>query len=110
MPPNTSKVTRSSASKKQRQTIDSLAIGSSPPKGTRTKKSIELPEVTGITHQVVTVTKQAKSSEETSNDDNSTRDESALLVTPVTMTSVFDPKFEHLLTYYFMAIGDQHYI
>ena len=24
------------------------------------------------------------------------------------MASVFDPKLEHLLTYYFMAIGDQH--
>ena len=24
------------------------------------------------------------------------------------MTPVFNPKLEHLLTYYFMAIGDQH--
>ena len=107
MPPK--KVTRSSASKKQRQEI-SIASGSSPPKGTRTKKSLQSPAVTGITPKVVTVTKQAKSSEESSNDSNSTGDESALLVThsAVTMTSVFDPKFEHLLTYYFMAIGDQH--
>ena len=110
MPPKTLKVTRSSASKKQRQAIDSIASGFSPPKGTRTKKSIKSPEVTGITPQVVTVTKQAKSSEESSNDGNSTGGESALLVihSAVTMTSTFDPKFEHLMTYYFMAISDQH--
>ena len=24
------------------------------------------------------------------------------------MTYVFDPKLEHLMTYYFMALGDQH--
>ena len=69
-----------------------------------------MPEVKGITPQVVTVTKQAKSSEDekSSSDDNSTGDESALLVTQVKMTSSFDPKLEHLLTNCFMEIGDQH--
>ena len=118
MPSKTSKVTRSSGSKKQRQAIDSLATVTSPPKARKIKKSpkkqssFELPEVKGITLQVVTVTKQAKSSEDekSSSDDNSTEDESALLVNhpAVTMMSVFDPKFEHLLTYYFMAISNQH--
>ena len=116
MPPKMSKVTRSSTSKKQRQAIDSLATVTSPPKAHKTKKSpkkqasFESPEVKGITPQVVTVTKQAKSSEDekSSSNDNSTKDDGALLVTQVTMTSVSDPKFEHLLTYYFMAIGDQH--
>ena len=109
MPPK--KVTRSSASKKQRQEI-SIASGSSPPKGTRTKKSIKLPEVTGITHQVVTVTKQAKSSKESSSDSNSNNGNSTengnASITAITMTSVFDPKLEHLMTHYFMALGDQH--
>ena len=105
MPPKNPKVTRSSASRRQQQEINSLASGSSPPKVTRTKKSIESPEVTGITPQVLTATKQAKSSEESSSDNNST---DGLRVTQVTMASVFDPKFEHLLTNYFMAIGDQH--
>ena len=78
------KVTRSSASKKQRQEI-STASGSSPRKGTRTKKSLQSPTVTIITHQVLTATKEAKSSEESSNDGNSTGDENALIVTPVKM-------------------------
>ena len=67
------KVTRSSASRKQQQEIDSIASGSSPPKVKRTKKStkqasLKSPEVTGITSQVVTLpkTKQAKSSKESS--------------------------------------------
>ena len=54
------------------------------------------------------MTKQAKSSEESSTDSNSTGDESALHGTQVKMTSSFDPKLEHMLTNYFMAIGDQH--
>ena len=41
MPPKPKRVTRGSASKKQRQEIQSLGTGSSPPKGTRTKKSRE---------------------------------------------------------------------
>ena len=114
MPPKKPKVTRSSASQRQQQEIDSLAFVSSPPKVRKTKKSteeqasLESPEVTGITPQVVTVTKQAKSSEESSTNGNSTGDESALRVTQVKMTSSFDPKLEHLLTNYSMAIGDQH--
>ena len=86
--PKKSKVTRSSASLKQRQVIDSLASATSPPKVRKTKKSrkqasLESPEVKGITPQVVTVTKQVKSSEDekSSSDGNSTGDESALLVT-----------------------------
>ena len=39
MPPKSERVLRGSASKKQRKEIQSLATGSSPPKGTRTKKS-----------------------------------------------------------------------
>ena len=53
------------------------------------------------------MTKQGKSSEESSNDGNST-DDSALQVTEVTMKASFDPKFEYLLKNYVMAIGDQH--
>ena len=75
-----------------------------------------MPEVKGTTLQVVMVTKQAKSSEDkksssdnnSTGDGNSTGDESALLETQVTIAPVFDPKFEHLLTNYFMAIGYQH--
>ena len=60
MPPKQSKITRSSASKQQREAI-SAASGSSPPKGTRPKKktTFESPEATGTTPQVVTETKQA---------------------------------------------------
>ena len=49
-------------------------------------------------------------SKKSSNGGNSTGDERALLVVhpAVTMTSAFDPKFEHLMTYYFIAIGDQY--
>ena len=94
--------TRSNASKQQREAI-SAASGSSPPKGTRPKKSLQSPAVTEITTQVVTVTKQAKSSKESSsdsnsNDGNSTGNENAS-VTAITMTSTFDPKLEHLMTH-----------
>ena len=117
MPPKKSKVTkRSRASQKQRQAIDSPAFITSPPKASKTKKliekqaSLESPEVKGITAQVVMATKQAKSSADnkSSSDDNSTGSESALLVTPVKIAPSFDMKLEHLLTNYFMAIGDQH--
>ena len=110
--------TRSSASKKQRQDI-SVASGSSPPKGTRTKKSLQSPAVTGITYQVVTVTKQAKSS----NDGNSTGDESAkkdegsqnkesggkdILTTQAKMSTPFDTKLEHVLNNYLSATRVDH--
>ena len=117
MPPKKPKViTRSRASQKQRYVIDSLASVTSPPKVRKAKKStekkasLELPEVKIITPQVVTVTKQAKLSEDekSSSDDKSTGDVSALLVTQVKMTSSFDLKLEYLLTNYFIAIGDQH--
>ena len=106
MPPKEPKVTRSSASQKQRQAIHSLASVSSSPKASKTKKStekqasLESPEVKGVTPQVVTVAKQAKSSEDekSNTNDNSTRDESALLVTQVKMAPFFDTKLEHLLT------------
>ena len=84
MPPKKPKVTRGTASQKQRQHIDSLATAGSPPKvSRRTKKSpskkkasFESPKVKEITPPVVTETKQAKSSEDekSSSDDNSTED------------------------------------
>ena len=75
MPPNKSKITRSTASKRQLQEIDSLASLSSPSKSSKSKKSppvseqkqasIELPErEKGIIAQAVTEIKQTKSSEE----------------------------------------------
>ena len=77
-PKKTDTKTRSQTKKdRQNDLSDSLATLSSPPKIEKTKKSTEkqaslkLPEVTGIHHQVVTVTKQAKSSEDSSSDDNS---------------------------------------
>ena len=85
MPPKWSKVTRSSASQKQRQEIHSIATASSPSKTYRTKKSrnkqasFKSPAVTGITPQVVTVTKQAKSNEESSCNGNSTGSKNALV-------------------------------
>ena len=127
MPLKTSKVTRSSASKKQRQAIDSLATVTSPPKASKTKKStkkqasFELPEDKGITPQIVTVTKQAKTSEDknSSSNDNSTEDESALLVTnPVTMSTNLtagadqrlDKKLDHVLEEFLLAKGGKHEI
>ena len=88
----------------------------SPPKDSKNKKStekkasLESPEVKWITAQVITVTKQVKSSEDekSSRDDNSTGGENASFVTQVNMTSSFDTKLENLLTNYFMVIGDQH--
>ena len=90
MPPKSKRVLRGSASKKQRQEILSLATGSSPHQGTRTKKSME---------------KQAKSSGESSSDDNSTGTNA-----PVIMTTPFDAKLEHLLTNYLSAAGADHHI
>ena len=117
MPPKKPKITRSTASKKQRQEIDSLASVSSPPKSIKSKKSpkkqasLKSPKCKkGIIAQAVLETKQAKSSkDEKSSDDNenSTGSESALFVPQVKMAP-FDVKLEHLLTNYFMAIGDQH--
>ena len=67
MPPKKLKITRSTASKKQRKEIDSLASLSSPPKSSKSKKSpkkqasLESPErEKGIIAQAVTETKQAK--------------------------------------------------
>ena len=118
MPPKPTKVTRGSASQKQGQCIDSLATAPSPPKVRKTKKSpkkqasFESPEVMKITPQVVTLLKknQVSSSDESSNDGNSTGDEnvSVTMASNLPTNAVFDPKFEHLLTYYFMAHGDQH--
>ena len=67
MPPKPTKVTRGSASQKQRQYIDSLATATSPPKVRKTKKSpkkqasFKSPEVTKITPQVVTLQKKEAS-------------------------------------------------
>ena len=84
MLPKKSKVTRSSTSLKQRQVIDSLASVTSPPKAGKTKKSpkkqatLELPEKKGIIAQVVTYTKQAKSS----SDGNSTEKRKRVICAP----------------------------
>ena len=111
MPPK--KVTRSSASKKQRQEI-SIASGSSPPKGTRPKKSLQSPAVTGITPQVVTVTKRAKSGEESSSDGNSTGSENASVTMASNLTANADPrldkKLDHVLEEFLLAIGGNHEI
>ena len=113
MPPKKSKITRSSASQKQRQVIDSLASITSPPKASKTKKSpkkqapLESPEEKGIIAQVVTDTKKAKSS----SNNNSTGSKSALFVPQINMAdSRLDAKLEHLLTEYFLTISNNHEI
>ena len=113
MPPKKSKVTRSSPSLKQRQVIDSLASVTSPPKASKTKKSskkqapLESPEEKGIIAQVVTNTKQAKSS----SDDNSTGSKSALFVPQINMADPrLDAKLEHLFTEYCLAVSNNHEI
>ena len=101
MSPKKLKVTRSAASQKQRQVIDSLASITSPPKAStsKTKKSpkkqasLELSEVKGIIAQVVTETKQGRS-----DDENSTGSENVLFVPQVKMAPSLDRKLEHLLT------------
>ena len=106
MPPKNPKVTRSSASRRQQRQINSLVSGSSPPKVTRTKKSIESPEVTGITHQVVTVTKQAKSSEDSSSEDNSKQESTGSdsnrssvnqVGTTINLSNMADPRLDKQL-------------
>ena len=98
MPLKKLKVTRSTASEKQCQVIDFLASVTSPPKASKTMKSpkkkasLKLPEEKGIISQVVTDTKQAKSS----SDDNSTGSESGLFVPQINMAdSHLDAKLEH---------------
>ena len=62
----------------------------------------------GIIAQAVTETKQEESSKDersSDNDEDSNGSESALFVPQVKMAH-FDVKLEHLLTNYFMAIGD----
>ena len=77
MLPKKSKVTRSTASQKQRQAIDSLAFITSPPKASKTKKStkkqasLELSEVKGIIAQVVTETKHARNKKPSNNENSS---------------------------------------
>ena len=124
MPPKSSKVTRSSASQKQRQEIHSIATDSSPPKACKTKKSrkqqasFESPVVSKTTPQVVTLQKkkQASSSEDSSNDGNSTGDENASA--SVTMASNLtrnadsrlDKKLDHVLEEFLLAVGGGHEI
>ena len=43
-----------------------------------------------------------------SNDGNSTGNASVRMAANLTVPAVFDPKLEHLMTYYFLALGDQH--
>ena len=128
MPPKTpKKVTRSSASRHKPHT-ESLGTVGSPPTGSRRNKkskqkqaSLESPKDKGIIPQVVTVTKEAKTSEDknSSNDDNSTEDESALLATnPVTMAGNLTPgadirldkKLDHVLEEFLLAKGEKHEI
>ena len=105
MPPKSSKVTRSSASQKQRQEIHSLATDFSPPKACKTKKSrkqqasFESPVVTKTTPQVVTLPKkkQASSREESSNDGNSTGDENKSVMMASNLTANADPRLDKKL-------------
>ena len=120
MLPKKSKITRSTASKRQLQEIDSLASLSSPSKSSKSKKSplvskekqasLKLPErEMGIIAQAVTETKQTKSSKEekSSDNENSTGSESDLFEPQVKMAP-FGVKLKPLLKNYFMAKGDQH--
>ena len=120
MPPKKSKITRSAASQKQRQTIDSLASITSPPKTNKTSKtkksqekqsSLELPEVKGIVAQVLAKKKQKKSREDekSSSNNNSTGNKNALFV-PQAKMAPFDTKLEHLLSTYCYAKSDKHEI
>ena len=90
--------------------------GSSPPKGTRPKKSLQSPAVTEITPQVVTVTKQEKpSNDRNSSDGNSTGDKNSSNSNSTgsasaTMTTQFDAKLEHVLTHFLGATGADHHI
>ena len=110
MPPKKSKITRNTANKRQQQKIDSLASVPSPAKSSKSKKSppvskekqvsIELPErEKGIIAQVVTETKQTKSSKE----ENSTGSQ-------VKMTTPFDTKLGYLLETYLYVKSDKHEI
>ena len=127
MPPKPKKVTRGSASQKQRQYIKSLAKATSPPKVRKPKKSpekqalFESPEVAKITPQVVTVPKKKSesSSEESSNDDNSnarnsTGNENASVMMASNLTAGADPrldkKFDYVLDKFLLAKGGNHEI
>ena len=103
---NVQKITRSTASKRKQQEIDSLASVSSPVKSSKSNKSPPVSEEMqasiqsqerekGIIAQAVTETKQTKSSKE----ENSTESESDL--TQVKMSTPFDTKLERLLDTYF---------
>ena len=124
MPPKTPKKkgTRSAASK---QHTESLFDIGSPPDSRKNKRSRKKqappksPKEKGAIPQVVTVTKEAKTSEDknSSNDDNSTA--SALPVTnPVTMAGNLstgadkrlDKKLDHVLEEFLLAKGEKHEI
>ena len=131
--------TRSTKSKKQARIeeaqFDTLATVSSPKPKSNPKKLTppsesttsplstvgkeETPERRKSIAQPVTETKQAKSSEESSNDGNSTGDESALLVThPVTMAANLtagadqrlDTQLDHILEEFLLTKGGNHEI
>ena len=131
MPPKEPKksVTRSSASQKQRKEILSAATASPPTKSQRNKRSrkkqtsFESPEATKPAPQVVTETKQAKSSNsssDNSSDGDSTRNDASTGNSsdnsegngnaPATMTNQFDAKLEHVLINYLSATGADHHI
>ena len=122
MPPKTlkKKVTRSAASKQHIDSHDSLFDIGSPYDSRKNKRSRKKqappksPKEKGVIPQVVTVTKEAKTSEDenSSNDDNSTA--SALPVTnPVTMSGNLTPgadprldkKLDHVLEEFVLAKG-----
>ena len=106
--------------KSQRRSI-ARASGSSPLKGTKPPKSPQSPVVTGNTSQVVTATKQAKSSNssgdnsskgtgnENASPDNSSNNSTGIGNASATMTTQFDAKLEHVLIHYLSATGvDRH--
>ena len=108
MPPKPKRVTRGSASKKQRQEIQSLATGSSPPKGTKklTEKQASF--------KSPSAKKQAKSSGESNSDGNSTGNEdtsvTTIAITMTTMTTPFNAQLIHVLINCLSAAGADHQI
>ena len=127
-PKKTDTKTRSQTKKdRQNELSNSLATLSSSPKVRNTKKStkkqasLKSSEVTGITHQVVTVTKQAKSSEDSSSDNNSkqkstgsdsNRSSVNQVGTTINLSNMANPRLDkqldHVLEEFLLAIGANH--
>ena len=92
-------------------------------KSTEKQVSLKSPEVTGITHQVVTVTKQAKPSEDSSSDDNSKQESTGSdsncssvnqVGTTINLSNMADPHLDkqlnHVLEKFLLANGANHEI